>query len=85
MTSTTAIWKHHGRQDKVVPVTTKKKRINKKDSTKTIATSGTKTISDPNFRKCKHCGANVNRKLPYAVDHINLCPKYDGKKFDSSG
>ena len=68
MTSTATIWTHSSRQHKVVVLSTKKKRMSKKDSRKSIVASGTKTISDPNFRKCNDCSAKVNRKLLYAVD-----------------
>ena len=63
----------------------KKRRLGDKNGTTTSQRTVTKTQSDPNFRKCNHCGKKINRKKKYAVEHINICSSYNGNKFDSSG
>ena len=78
MSNRAEVWTHFGRIDKVVPDSSKKCRL--KDGSQT-----TKKISDPSFRKCNHCGQKVNRKLQYAVDHINICLSYVGNKYDDGG
>ena len=79
------IWDNFGRWDKVVTISpnksTKKRRLSGASSRQPV----TRTVSDPGYRKCKHCGQRVHRKLPYAVDHLNICQEYKGNKFDEKG
>ena len=80
-----SVWRHFGRWDKTitVPITQKKKK--RRLSNQTSGGTIIKTISDPEHRKCNHCGERIHRKLHYAVEHINICSQYKGNKYDSDG